>query len=62
MVASILDEVPGLGPKRKKLLLKRFGSVKRMREASLDDIAAVPGIPRQVAEDLFALLTEPTGE
>ena len=62
MVASILDEVPGLGPKRKKLLLKRFGSVKRMREASLDDIAAVPGIPRQVAEDLFALHTEPTGE
>lgn len=59
MVASILDEVPGLGPKRKKLLLKHFGSVKRMREATLDDIAAVPGIPRQVAEDIHALLTEP---
>lgn len=58
MVASILDEVPGLGPKRKKLLLKRFGSVKRMREATLDDLAAVPGIPRQVAEDLYALLTD----
>ncbi|MGN0038542.1 MAG: excinuclease ABC subunit UvrC [Coriobacteriales bacterium] len=62
MVASILDEVPGLGPKRKKLLLKHFGSVKRMREATLDDIAAVPGIPRQVAEDIHALLTEPAGE
>lgn len=62
MVASILDEVPGLGPKRKKLLLKHFGSVKRMREASLDDIAAVPGIPLQVAEDVYALLTELAAE
>ena len=58
MVASILDEVPGLGPKRKKLLLKHFGSVKRMREASLDDIAAVPGIPRQVAEDVYAVILD----
>ena len=58
MVASILDEVPGLGPKRKKLLLKHFGSVKRMREASLDEIAAVPGIPRQVAEDVYAVILD----
>ena len=58
MVASILDDVPGLGPKRKKLLLKTFGSVKRMREATLEDIAAVPGIPRQVAEDLYAVILD----
>ncbi len=58
MVASILDEVPGLGPKRKKLLLKRFGSVKRMREAGYDAIAAVEGIPLQVAQDLWALLAD----
>lgn len=58
MVASVLDDVPGLGPKRKKLLLKHFGSVKRMREATLDDIKAVPGIPEQVAEDLYAVILD----
>ncbi len=58
MVASILDDVPGLGPKRRKLLLKHFGSVKRMREASLEDIEAVPGIPKQVAEDLYAVILD----
>ena len=62
MVASILDDVPGLGPKRKKLLLKHFGSVKRMREASLEDIAAVPGIPQQVAEDLYAVILDANAE
>ncbi len=58
MVASILDDVPGLGPKRRKQLLKHFGSVKRMREASLDEIEAVPGIPKQVAEDLYAVILD----
>ncbi len=58
MVASILDDVPGLGPKRRKQLLKHFGSVKRMREASLEDIEAVPGIPKQVAEDLYAVILD----
>ena len=56
MTASILDEVPGLGAKRKKSLLKAFGSVKKMRQASLEDIEAVPGIPKQVAEDLYAVI------
>ncbi len=58
MVASILDDVPGLGPKRKKLLLKTFGSVKKMREASLDELKAVSGIPEQVAEDLYAVILD----
>ena len=58
MVASILDEVPGLGPKRKKLLLKTFGSVKKMRAATLEELKAVPGIPEQVAEDLYAVILD----
>ena len=58
MIASILDDVPGLGPKRRKQLLKHFGSVKRMREASLEEIEAVPGIPKQVAEDLYAVILD----
>jgi excinuclease ABC subunit C len=51
-VVSVLDIVPGIGPKRKRLLLRRFGSVKGIRGASLDDIAAVPGMTRRLAETL----------
>jgi excinuclease ABC subunit C len=47
---SELDEVPGIGSSRKKALLKRFGSVRRIREASVDDVAATPGITRPLAE------------
>ncbi|HEY3318290.1 MAG TPA: excinuclease ABC subunit UvrC [Coriobacteriia bacterium] len=57
MTASALDDIPGVGPKRRKLLLRAFGSVKRLREASVEDIAATPGIPREVAETVHAYLT-----
>ena len=43
-VKSTLDLVPGIGPKRKRMLIRRFGSVAGVREASLDDVAAVPGM------------------
>ncbi|MDR3686322.1 MAG: excinuclease ABC subunit UvrC, partial [Coriobacteriia bacterium] len=56
MTASVLDEVEGVGPKRKKALLKAFGSVRRLRAASVDEIAAVPGVPRQLAELLAETL------
>lgn len=46
---SALDEVPGIGPKRKAAMLKRFGSVKGIREASVDDLAAVPGMTKALA-------------
>ena len=63
MTASALDDIPGVGPKRRKLLVKTFGSVKRLREASVEDIAATPGIPREVAETVHAFLTaEPSAE
>ncbi len=51
-VRSQLDEVPGIGPSRKRALLRRFGSVKAMREASVEDLTAVPGMTRQTAEAL----------
>ena len=51
-LASVFDEVEGIGPARKKALLKRFGSVRRIREASVDELAETPGIPREVAERL----------
>ena len=54
MVDSILDEVPGLGPARKKALLKRFGSLKQMRGAERVALAEI--VPEKVAEDLYAAL------
>ena len=57
MTASVLDDITGLGPKRKKLLVKAFGGVKRLREATVDEIAAVPGIPRDLAEEIVAVLS-----
>lgn len=56
MVDSILDDAPGVGAKRKKDLIKHFGSVKKMREASIEDLAEV--VPDKVAADLHAALHE----
>jgi excinuclease ABC subunit C len=53
---SRLDEIPGIGPKRKQALLRHFGSVKGIREAATDDLLAVPGITRAVAEQIKAAL------
>jgi len=50
MVESVLDEVPGLGETRRKALLARFGSMKRLRAATVDEVGQVPGIgPRTAA-------------
>ncbi|GAB3146047.1 excinuclease ABC subunit UvrC [Microbispora hainanensis] len=53
---SALDHVPGLGPARRQALLRHFGSVKRLREASADEIREVPGIGRATAEAIVAAL------
>jgi excinuclease ABC subunit C len=55
-VASILDGVPGVGPSRRKRLLDRFGSLEDIRQATLEEIAAVPGIPYDVAASVKAFL------
>ena len=55
-VASALDEVPGIGPKRRRLLMRRFGSVAGIRQASVDELASVPGITRKLAERIHAAL------
>ena len=54
---SLLDDIPGIGEKRKKLLLKQFGSVKKMKEASLEEFTDM-GIPSNVAEELMKKLQE----
>ena len=55
-VRSAFDDLPGVGPKRKRELLKVFGSAKRVREAPVEQIAAVPGIGRALAERIKAHL------
>ncbi len=54
MVDSVLDDVPGVGPKRKQSLIKQFGSLKKIRAATTEELAAV--VPRAVADDLYAAL------
>jgi excinuclease ABC subunit C len=49
-VASRLDTIPGIGPSRRKALLNHFGSVQKIREASLEELQAVPGIFPGLAE------------
>ncbi|MFV9503103.1 MAG: excinuclease ABC subunit UvrC [Oscillochloridaceae bacterium umkhey_bin13] len=53
---SQLEEIPGIGPKRKKALLKAFGSLDGIRNATVDEIAAVPGMNRKAAEQLKSML------
>ena len=60
MVDSILDGVVGIGPERKKALLRAFGSVKRMREASVEELAAV--VPNRVAVSLYERLHGGAGD
>jgi excinuclease ABC subunit C len=55
--ASALDEVPGLGPARRKTLLKHFGSVRKLGAASVEEIAEVPGIGPKLAVTIVAALT-----
>jgi excinuclease ABC subunit C len=53
---SILDEFPGIGERRKQALLKKFGSVQRLRTAALEQIAAVPGFGGRAAVELKRFL------
>jgi excinuclease ABC subunit C len=60
---SALDDVPGLGPARRKALLKQFGSVRKLGAASIEEIAVVPGIgPRLAATISAALGTNQAGD
>ena len=62
MTTSILDEVIGMGPVRKKRLLKAFGSFGALRAASLEEIKQSGVVPEQVAEDVYAVLTQYNGK
>jgi len=55
-MASRLDTIPGIGPARRKSLLRHFGSIEKIRLASLDELAAIPGLNKAVAESIKAHL------
>ncbi len=59
MTKSVLDDVPGLGPTRRTRLLREFGSVKRLREQSRDDLRALRWLPDRVADAVFERLHSP---
>jgi excinuclease ABC subunit C len=56
MKASILDELPGIGPARKRTLLRHFGSPERFMGASREELEAVPGLPGKVARQIHEQL------
>ena len=53
---SVLDDIPGVGPKRRRGLLRHFGSLRRIRAAEIEELVQVPGITRTVAEQIRARL------
>jgi excinuclease ABC subunit C len=57
MLRSLLDDIPGVGEKRKKALLKHFGSIKNMKEATVEELQKA-NIPRSVAEKIYEKLRE----
>ena len=57
---SILDEIEGIGPKRKKDLLRTFGGITKLREADCEEIAKV--VPKEVAENVYRVLHEKKDE
>ncbi|HEX8519678.1 MAG TPA: helix-hairpin-helix domain-containing protein, partial [Pseudonocardia sp.] len=62
MTVSALDGVPGLGPSRRAALLKHFGSVRKLRAAGVDEIAALPGFGTRTATAVLAALNATDGD
>ncbi|GAA5526597.1 excinuclease ABC subunit UvrC [Herpetosiphon gulosus] len=56
MLRSTMEDIPGIGPKRKKALINAFGSLEGIRNASIEELAAVPGMTRKAAEEIKGLL------
>ncbi len=61
MTESVLDGLPGVGPKRKRALLKHFGSPEAALGASREELEAVPGLPSKTAGDLYTYLNRTSG-
>ena len=53
---SVLEDIPGLGPKRRQRLLKQFGGLQEVEKAGIEDLASVPGISENLAQQVYDLL------
>ena len=53
---SVLEEIPGIGPKRRAQLLRQFGGLQELKRARVDDLSAIEGISRELAERIYAAL------
>ena len=61
MTRSVLDELPGVGPARKRLILQHFGSPERFLAASREELEAVPGLPGKVAREIHSFVHRTAG-
>ena len=53
-VHSVLDDIPGVGPTRRKALMKAFSNIADIREASVEELEKIPNIPRNIAEEIYS--------
>ena len=53
-VHSVLDDIPGIGPARRKALMKAFANIGDIKEATVEELAQIPGIPQNVAEEIYS--------
>ena len=58
MTRSVLDELPGVGPTRKRVILQHFGSPERFLAATREELEAVPGLPGKVAREIHAYVNK----
>ena len=61
MTSSLLDDLPGVGPSRKRALLNHFGSPEAIVAASREELEAAPGLPGKTARELYATLHRTSG-
>ncbi len=60
-VKSVLDDIPGIGPSRRKALMRHFKSIEEIKEADVDKLAEVPEIPRHIAEGIYGFFHRKEG-
>ena len=53
-VKSVLDDIKGVGPSRRKALMRKFGSLSEIKNADVETLMEVPEIPRNIAEEIYA--------
>ena len=53
-VHSVLDDIPGIGPKRRKALMKAFENIGDIKEATVEQLSAIPEIPLNIAEEIYS--------